>query len=110
MFLVHSTNVDIFVSTGKYEFDLEIFLPSSCQFDVGKISLWVDGRIKQESEKINITALESFMFEKVTTKEKTYIADVMLTKDGQNYIKYATVTVDSTTGKIISESYEDVSQ
>ena len=108
--VAEGTNVDIFVSTGKYEFDLEIFLPSSCQFDVGKISLWVDGRIKQESEKINITALESFMFEKVTTKEKTYIADVMLTKDGQNYIKYATVTVDSTTGKIISESYEDVSQ
>ncbi|MBQ3817321.1 MAG: Stk1 family PASTA domain-containing Ser/Thr kinase, partial [Clostridia bacterium] len=98
------TTVVIFVSTGKiqkteYTFDVTVPLPSDYAYDTGMVSLWENGRMLVESEKISINEAGEYTFEGIKTTDTSKTLVVELTNDGDKYGKYIMIKVDCKTGK-----------
>ncbi len=76
------TEITLYISSGLYETDVEISLPSAEEIEdenkICKVSLWLDGKIVKESEKIDLTQVQKYTFKGVTSSEKTAYFQVKL--------------------------------
>ncbi len=109
--VTEGTNITIYVSTGvvNYEFDVSISLPEDYKKTAGKISLWLDGKMFKESEKIDFSYLKEYNFEDLASTEKTMNFKVKIyDEDEGKYYNYRDIEVDASSGKVTTvRSYDD---
>ncbi len=74
------TEVTLYISSGLYETDVEITLPKDFEEgkEICKVSLWLDGKIVKESEKIDLSKVRKYTFKGVTSSTKTAVFNVMI--------------------------------
>ncbi len=88
------TEVTLYISSGLYETDVEIDLPTDFDKEnkICTISLWLNGKMIKESEKIDLSKIESqkYTFKGVTSSTKTEEYNVMIDDD----IPYQDIIVD----------------
>ncbi|MBE6797672.1 MAG: Stk1 family PASTA domain-containing Ser/Thr kinase [Ruminococcaceae bacterium] len=93
-----SSKVNLTVSSGEraYKNDVTVNLPK----DVTQVSLWIDGQVYKESEKLTDSP-QKFTFKGVASKKKEITAIVKVkTSKGLDYAEYQHIKIDLTTGKV----------
>ena len=98
--VAEGTTVKIYVSTGvvNYNFDLAINeIPDDFVSAHTTISLWVDGKLYKESEKLDLKSISSYTFKGLTSKEESIKAEVKLSYN-DDYYKYMTINIDTAKG------------
>lgn len=98
------TAVIIYVSTGKYVYDLTVTLPDDFKYPQSKVTLWENGVMKNQSETLDINTAGKYTFKNLlysassaSDTKVTYI--VRLTDDKGNDVDYQKIVVNVTTGK-----------
>lgn len=98
------TTIKIFVSSGviNYKYSPTVTVRSDfSNFEkTGYVSLWSDGKMISESEKLDFSEKSSYTFKEMTgtTKELKYTVKVRFGTD-EEYYTYATVSVDASKDK-----------
>lgn len=75
------TEVTIYISSGLYETDAEITLPTEFTSNICKVSLWLEGKMVAESEKIEISKVRKYTFKGITSKNKTAVYQIKLDEE-----------------------------
>lgn len=96
--VAEGTVITLNISTGKYQFDLEIDLPNDCKFNTGKVSLWVDNKMFSESELIKINDIKSYTFKGLTNSHKEIEATVQFVSNSGEEVYYQDIEIDCTDG------------
>ena len=94
------TTITIYVSTGvvNYNFDLSINeIPTNFVNSSTTISLWVDGKLFKESEKIDLTSISSYTFKGLSTTDENIVADVKFS-DGEIYHRFMKISINTENG------------
>lgn len=107
--VAEGTTVKIQVSSGKikYTYDVKVSLPKDCRFDTGTVSLWVNGSLLVESEKIEINSGSNYTFKGLEYVESgdpqkadgKLTATVKFSNDSQTYYKYQDINFNYRTNK-----------
>ena len=109
--VTEGTQITIYVSTGvvNYEFDVEVALPKDYAKTTAKLSLWLDGKLFKESEKLDFSYLENYTFSGLVSTEKTMFFIVKIyDEDDKKYYNYMEIKVDTSSGKVSKiNSYND---
>ncbi len=88
------STVTIYVSSGKYESDIEVSLPQYYKEDVVSLSLWLNGKNIKTSEKLDIKKVSKYTFNDITADNKTENYIVMIKGENGNSEEYQTISVD----------------
>ncbi len=88
------STVTIYVSSGMYETDIEIALPSVFTEDVCSVSLWLNGKSIKSSENLDLTKVSKYTFNDITSESKTENYTVMIKGENGNSQEYQTISVD----------------
>ncbi len=86
--------VKIYVSSGLYETDIEISLPSSYPEDVCSVSLWLNGKNLKTSENINLKQVSKYTFSDITSSSSTENYTIMIKGENGSSQEYQTISVD----------------
>ncbi len=100
--VAEGTEITVYVSTGvvNYKFDLTIELPDDYPDEHATVSLWENGKLFKESEKLEFKLIKSYTFKGLESKKDSLKLTVKL---GENYDNYLEITVDTSNGKITSK-------
>lgn len=93
------TTITLYVSSGMYETDIEIALPTDFTEDVCTVSLWLNGSCKKTSENINLKQVKKYTFSDVVSQNKTETFTVMIKGENSSSQDYMTIFVDFTKQK-----------
>ena len=74
----------LYISSGLYETDIEISLPSEYEKDICTVSIWYDGKMVKESEKIDLTKVSKYTFKGITSSEKLALFQIKIKPEGEN--------------------------
>ena len=96
------TEVTIYICSG-YKFNVDVDLPFDFA-DTFYISLWKDGAMFDEGNKVDSTALSTYTFEGLVSKEETVTLTVKISEDGTEEYDLCEITVNNKTGKV---TYDD---
>lgn len=88
------STVTIYVSSGLYETDIEISLPSVFSEDVCSVSLWLGGKAVKTSENLNLKQVSKYTFTDITSTNKTESYEVMIKGENGNSQLYQNISVD----------------
>ena len=92
--VAEGTEVVLYISSGLYETDVEITLPKEYTEKICSVSLWLDGKMVKESEKIDLTQVSSYTFQDVTSISKVSMYQVKIKPEGGEYQEYQDINVD----------------
>lgn len=90
------TSVTIYVSSGLYEKDIKINLPTAAELgeNICSVSLWLNGRsINNMDEKIDLTKVSSHTFDNITSENKSEEFTVMIKGENSNSKNYLDIWV-----------------
>lgn len=93
------TTITLYVSSGVYETDIEIALPSDFTEDVCTVSLWLNGTCKKTSESINLKQVTKYTFKDIVSQNKTETFTVMIKGENGSSQDYMSIFVDFTKQK-----------
>ncbi len=93
------TTITLYVSSGVYETDIEIALPSDFTEDVCTVSLWLNGTCKKTSESINLKQITKYTFKDIVSQNKTETFTVMIKGENGSSQDYMSIFVDFTKEK-----------
>ena len=82
--VAEGTEVVLYISSGLYETDIEISLPSEYEKDICTVSIWYDGKMVKESEKIDLTKVSKYTFKGITSSEKLALFQIKIKPEGEN--------------------------
>ena len=82
--VAEGTEVVLYISSGLYETDIEISLPSEYEKDICTVSIWYDGKMLKESEKIDLTKVSKYTFKGITSSEKLALFQIKIKPEGEN--------------------------
>ncbi|MBR6533768.1 MAG: Stk1 family PASTA domain-containing Ser/Thr kinase [Clostridia bacterium] len=88
------STVTLYVSSGVYETDIEISLPSVFPEDVCSVSLWLNGKNIKTSENLDLTKITKYTFKDITSTNKTENYTVMIKGENGKSEEYQTISVD----------------
>lgn len=88
------STVTLYVSSGVYETDIEISLPSVFPEDVCSVSLWLNGKSIKTSENLDLTKITKYTFKDITSTNKTENYTVMIKGENGNSQEYQSISVD----------------
>ncbi len=88
------SSVTLYVSSGNYETDIQISLPTNFSNDFCYVSLWLNGACIKTSEIINLTNTSNYTFEDITSSNKTENYIVMVKEDGGTWQNFVSIKVD----------------
>jgi len=88
------STVTIYVSSGKYESDIEVSLPQKYKEDVVSLSLWLNGKNIKTSEKLDIKKVSKYTFNDITSENKNENYVVMIKGENGTSEEYQTISVD----------------
>ena len=86
------TEVEIYVCTG-YVYDVEVDLPFDFETPTYYLSLWQEGKMIAEGNKVNSAELSTYTFEKLVSKESNVNLTVKISSDNENYYNLFDLTV-----------------
>lgn len=92
--VAEGTEVVLYISSGLYETDIDITLPKEYTDEICSVSLWLDGKMVKESEKIDLTKVSSYTFQDVTSISKVSMYQVKIKPEGGEYQEYQDINVD----------------
>lgn len=102
--VVEGTTVTLNVSTGNYGFDLKVKLPKGDNKNFDSVSIWSDGKLLANSEKINFSQNDSYTFKDLTSEAKKIIAEIRL---GSGNVLYQSIIIDCEKGTYsVSENHQ----
>lgn len=110
--VAEGTTVKIYVSSGKYESDIQISLPKDFTEDTCTVSLWLNGKLSKEGSLVDLTEATKYTFEDITSSTKTATYVVKLKAPNGSYKKYLEIKVNfmatdvNKTTTVVTE-YED---
>ena len=82
--VAEGTEVVLYISSGLYETDIEISLPSEYEKYICTVSIWYDGKMVKESEKIDLTKVSKYTFKGITSSEKLALFQIKIKPEGEN--------------------------
>ncbi len=82
--VAEGTEVVLYISSGLYETDVEISLPRDYEQEICTVSLWYDGKMVKESEKIDLTKVSKYTFKGITSSEKVSLFQIKIKPEGEN--------------------------
>ena len=82
--VAEGTEVVLYISSGLYETDIEISLPSEYEKDICTVSIWYDGKMVKESEKIDLTKISKYTFKGITSSAKVSLFQIKIKPEGEN--------------------------
>ena len=88
------STVTIYVSSGMYETDIEIDLPTVFTEDVCTVSLWLNGKNIKTSENLDLTKVSKYTFNDITSDSKIENYIVMIKGENGNSQEYQSISVD----------------
>lgn len=91
--VAEGTEIILYVSSGLYETDVEISLPKDYQNEVCTVSLWYDGKMVKESEKIDLTKNSKYTFKGITSATKVGMFQIKIKPDEEKYTEYQDIQV-----------------
>ena len=112
--VAEGTEVVLYISSGLYETDVEITLPKEYTEKICSVSLWLDGKMVKESEKIDLTQVSSYTFQDVTSISKVSMYQVKIKPEGGEYQEYQDINVDfratnkNTIVTVVTDSLSDL--
>lgn len=110
--VAEGTKVTLYLSSGLYETDIEVSLPKDADYQVCSVSLWLDGKMIKESEKVDLSKVSKYTFKGVTSSTKTATLQVKIKPDGEEYQPYQDIQVDFRATKnnatVISDPGDDL--
>ena len=102
--VVEGTKITVYVSNGTVEFDLKVELGEPItESDKVTLEIWVDGKQKATSEKVETAELTEYTFEKFVSTKNKFDATLRFSyEDGGKtvYVDYAELKVTSMTGTV----------
>lgn len=101
------TTVKIYVCAG-YKYDVEIELPDDFATESYYVSLWVDGKLKKQGDKVNPADNPTYTFEGITTTEESLDVKIKISKDKSNEQDLYDLKVNNRDGRVlvIKEYYD----
>ena len=94
------TTVTLYVCNG-YKFDIKLDeIPKDFQTDTYYLTLWADGKMFDEGDKINSKELSTYTFDGLVTKEVSLELTVKISSDGKKEYNLYDITVDNKSGRI----------
>lgn len=93
------TAVEIYICKG-YKYDVEVDIPKDFQTSTYYLSIWENGKMLTEGNKINSEELSTYTFEGLITKEKNQEITVKISSDKEEYFDLYDVTVDVEKGRV----------
>ncbi len=96
--VAEGTEIIVYVSTGvvNYKFDVTVELPSDYIESHTTVSLWENGKLFKESEKLDFKSLKRYTFKDLGSKKERLEFTVKLGTDYDNYLE---ISVDTSNGK-----------
>ncbi len=88
------STVTVYVSSGLYETDIQVTLPSLYPEKVCTVSLWLNGSCIKTSESINLDQVGFYTFNDITSPTKTENYTVMIKGENGNSEDYQSISVD----------------
>ncbi len=88
------STVTLYVSSGLYETDIEISLPSVFTEDVCSVSLWLNGKNIKTSENLDLTKVTKYTFKDITSESRTENYTVMIKGENGKSEEYQEISVD----------------
>jgi serine/threonine-protein kinase len=82
--VAEGTEIVLYISSGLYETDVEVSLPSDYEKEICTVSLWYDGKMVKESEKIDLTKVSKYTFKGITSSEKVSLFQIKIKPEGEN--------------------------
>ncbi len=91
--VLEGTEVILYISSGLYETDVEISLPREFDKEVCTVSLWYDGKMVKESEKIDLTKNSKYTFKGITSVTKVGTFQIKIKPEDGNSTEYQDIQV-----------------
>ena len=88
------SQVTIYVSSGVYETDIEVSLPSVFPENICSVSIWCGGRNIKTSEQINLTEFTKYTFNDITSQNKVENYTIMIKGENGSSQEYQRISVD----------------
>jgi beta-lactam-binding protein with PASTA domain len=88
------SQVTIYVSSGVYETDIEVSLPSVFPENICSVSIWCGGRNIKTSEQINLTEFSKYTFNDITSQNKVENYTIMIKGENGSSQEYQRISVD----------------
>ena len=92
--VLEGTTITLYVSSGLYETDIQINLPTVFPEKVCTVSLWLNGTCVKTSESINLEQVGIYTFKDITSTNKTENYTVMIKGENGNSQDYMSISVD----------------
>ncbi len=93
------TTVTLYVSSGEYESDIQISLPTQFSDKICSVALYYNGTCIKTSENINLEQAKSYTFKDITSANKNSNYLVMIKGQSGSWQNYMDITVDFTIEK-----------
>ncbi len=87
------STVTLYVSTGKYESNITVQLPTNFKEDTCNVSLWKDGTLVKEGALVDLTETSKYTFEAITSSSKTATYTVKLKDSDGKYTSISEIKV-----------------
>lgn len=101
------TTVKISVCVG-YKYDVEIALPDDFATESYYVSLWADGKLVKQGDKVNPTDKPTYTFKGITTTEENLDIKIKISKDKTNEQDLYDLKVNNREGRVmvVKEYYD----
>jgi len=94
------TTIKLYVCAG-YKYDVEIELPDDFVTESYYVSLWVDGKLKKQGDKVNPADKGTYTFKGLTTTEVTLEVTIKISEDKSNEQDLYDIKVDNQDGRVL---------
>lgn len=91
--VAEGTEVVLYISSGLYETNVKISLPKDFEAEVCTVSLWFEGKMVKESEKLTLKDVSDYTFEKITSSTKNAMYQIKIKPDEGRYTEYQDIQV-----------------
>ncbi len=88
------TTITLYVSSGLYETDIQVALPSVYPENICQVSLWLNGSCLKTSEQLNLSQVKNYTFKDITSENKSENYMVMIKSENGSWEDYQSISVD----------------
>ncbi len=92
--VLEGTTITLYVSSGLYETDIQVDLPSIYPQNICQVSLWLNGSCLKTSEQLNLSQVKNYTFNDITSENKSENYMVMIKSENGSWEDYQSISVD----------------
>ncbi|MBQ4120158.1 MAG: Stk1 family PASTA domain-containing Ser/Thr kinase [Clostridia bacterium] len=88
------TTITLYVSSGLYETDIQVSVPSVYPQNICQLSLWLNGTCVKTGESINLSQVKNYTFKDITSENKSENYTIMIKSENGTWEDYQSISVD----------------